>query len=193
MKTAVLAILIVVLALVAAGGGFLYGTSRYTGQFSLADLTKVGTASTGAGQFAGRGQFDPSQMTPEQLQALRQNRGQSGTGQGGNSTQGGAFNQAGAGQTVGTIESIEGNVVTVKTQNSSVKVTTTDTTLIQKQMDVTVQDLTVGEQVIVSGSQAADGTTTARSIRVMQLPQGFGQGTGQGQRQGQGQGQGQGQ
>jgi len=176
MKTAGLVILIVVLALVAAAAGFLYGTSRFTGQFSLGDLARVGSASpAGRGQFFTQGQFDPSQMSPEQLQALRQARGtpgaqRGGFGQGGQGGQNGT-GQGGFGGTFGTIDSIEGNVVNVKMQNGSiVKVTTTDTTLIQKTADVTVQDLQVGEQVTVSGSQAADGTTTARSIRVMSAP-----------------------
>ena len=161
MKTALLVILILVLAVVAAAAGFLYGTSRYTGQFDLADVARIGSAQPAGGQFP-RGQFDPSQLSPEQLQQMRQGRGtpgaQQGFGQQGGAAPGGTF---------GTIESIEGGVITVKTQTGTVKVKTTDTTLIDKQMAVTVQDLKVGEQVTVSGSQNTDGSTTARSIRVM--------------------------
>jgi hypothetical protein len=182
MKTAALVVLIVVLAVVAAAGGFLYGTSRFTGQFSLSDLSRIGAASSGPGQFLVRGQFDPSQLSPEQIQSMQQARGTPGAQRGGfgqgQGTQGGQGGTVQGGQggafgggTFGTIESIEGNVVTVKMQNgSTVRAKTTETTLIEKLMGVTVQDLKVGEQVTVSGSQNADGTTTARSIRVMSAP-----------------------
>ena len=41
----------------------------------------------------------------------------------------------------------------------------TDTTLIEKQAAVKLTDLAIGETVIVSGSQGADGTITARSVQ----------------------------
>jgi hypothetical protein len=44
---------------------------------------------------------------------------------------------------------------------------TTDTTLIEKYMTVHVEDLRVGERVVVSGSKNDDGSYTARSIQSM--------------------------
>jgi len=64
-----------------------------------------------------------------------------------------------------TVQSVEGNTVVVSTQNGTVKVVTSDTTLIQKYVSVTVDKLEQGEQVIVSGTTNADGSITARSIR----------------------------
>jgi hydrogenase maturation factor len=56
----------------------------------------------------------------------------------------------------------------VTTQDgNTVQVITTDTTLIQKYTNVTVDALEPGEQVMVSGSTGDDGTITARSIRSM--------------------------
>lgn len=67
----------------------------------------------------------------------------------------------------GTIEEVKGNTLVVSTGTETIRVQTTDTTLIQKYMPVTVGDLKVGEQVIVSGSRNDDGSYTARSIQSM--------------------------
>ncbi len=78
----------------------------------------------------------------------------------------------GAGGTMGTIESIEGNTVVVTTQDGSVRVQTTDTTLVQKMMSAGVTDLVVGEQVMVTGSKNDDGSVTARSIQSLRAFEG---------------------
>jgi len=66
---------------------------------------------------------------------------------------------------MGTIEEIQGNTLVINTGTETIRVQTTDTTLVQKYMSVTVGDLKVNEQVIVSGSRNADGSYTARSIQ----------------------------
>jgi hypothetical protein len=68
---------------------------------------------------------------------------------------------------VGTIEEIEGLTLVVRTAEETIRVQTTDTTLIEKSMTVTVGDLEIGEQVTVAGSRNDDGSLTARSIRSM--------------------------
>jgi hypothetical protein len=68
----------------------------------------------------------------------------------------------------GTIEEVQGNILVVSTGTETIRVQTTDTTLIEKYLSVNVGDLKVGEQVIVSGSRNDDGSYTARSIRSMQ-------------------------
>ena len=65
----------------------------------------------------------------------------------------------------GTIEEVQGNTLVVNTVTETMRVQTTDTTLVQKYMSVTVGDLKVNEQIIVSGSRNADGSYTARSIQ----------------------------
>ena len=96
------------------------------------------------GQFQGQGQFPVPEGTPQ-------------AGRGGTLVRGGGL--------MGTIESIEGNTVVIKTTDGSTRVQTTDTTLIEKTMSVTVSDLKVGESVVVSGSKNDDGSYTARSIQ----------------------------
>jgi len=72
------------------------------------------------------------------------------------------------GGTMGTIEGIEGDGLVISTEEGTIRVQTTETTLIEKSMTVKVGDLEVGESVVVSGSRNDDGSLTARSIRSMQ-------------------------
>jgi uncharacterized protein Veg len=71
---------------------------------------------------------------------------------------------------MGTIEAVEGNTLVVTTQEGTIRVQTTDTTLIEKYTTVTIGDLEAGEGVMVSGTRQDDGSYTARSIRVLQVP-----------------------
>ena len=67
----------------------------------------------------------------------------------------------------GTIESVSGSTVVIKTDQGSIAVKTTDSTLIEKNVSVGVGELAVGESVMVSGSKNDDGSYTARSIQSM--------------------------
>jgi hypothetical protein len=80
----------------------------------------------------------------------------------------GANGRTGAqGGIFGQIENIGDGVMTVKDNNGKqTQVKVTDTTLIEKQAAVKLTDLTTGETVIISGSTAADGSVTARSVQV---------------------------
>jgi hypothetical protein len=80
------------------------------------------------------------------------------------------------GMLFGQIDSIGDGALVVKDNNGKqTQVKVTDTTLIEKQASVKLTDLTTGETVIISGSTAADGSITARSVQV--APAGrFGQG-----------------
>ena len=57
-------------------------------------------------------------------------------------------------------------MVVTDNNGKETQVKVTDTTLIEKQASVKLTDLTTGETVIVSGSTAADGSITARSVQV---------------------------
>ena len=70
----------------------------------------------------------------------------------------------GAMGTMGTIEAVEGETLVINSDEGLIRVQTTDTTLIQKNMPVGVGDLEIGEAVVVSGPQNDDGSITARSI-----------------------------
>jgi len=89
-------------------------------------------------------------------------------GLGGANGQPGANGRTGGqGGIFGQIESIGDGVLVIKDNNGKqTQVKVTDTTLIEKQAAVKLTDLAAGETVIVSGSQGADGTVTARSVQV---------------------------
>lgn len=142
----------------------------------------VAVLAVGGGAFYGGMKFRENQLIkdPQQLfqQMAGQRNGQTGTARTGADGQPGGFvfgqgRQGSTGQgangTMGTIASIEGGIVTVTTSDgASVKVQTSDTTLVQKSMSVTVAELTVGENIIVSGTKNDDGSVTARSIQSVQ-------------------------
>jgi len=89
----------------------------------------------------------------------------------------------------GSIASVDGNTLTVTTQQGDTKVNVA-AARIQKTVDGTVADLKAGEMVVASGQQGSDGNFVASSLQVR--PAGNadqGRFQGQGQRQGQGQGQ----
>ena len=67
----------------------------------------------------------------------------------------------------GTIEAVEGDTLVINSDEGIIRVQTTDTTLIEKNMSVGVGDLEIGETVVVSGPQNEDGSITARSVMSM--------------------------
>jgi hypothetical protein len=140
---------ILLLVVLAAGGGFYAGTV---------------TAQDRARQGFNRGQFAAGQAGQPQRPSRTPQPGQQ---------QGGARSGPGGG-VMGTIKSAEGNTLVVTTSDGDTQVHVTDTTLIEKYTAVGVGDLNVGERVVVSGSQNDDGSVTARSIQSMrnfQAPQ----------------------
>ncbi|MCO6450932.1 MAG: hypothetical protein J5I90_09125 [Caldilineales bacterium] len=149
-KTVIIIIGIVVIAFM-AGGSFYAGTVY--GQQQAA-ATQNANFTPGQGHFPNNGNGAPGdfpQGFPEEFpQGQQPNR----------------FGGAGGG-TFGQIEQIDGDTLTISTQNSGEKqVIVTDTTLIEKNTSVGVSDLETGESVIISGSENDDGSITARSIQV---------------------------
>ncbi len=144
MKKAWIVVGVLVLVVVVGGGAFWagisYGKSRASQDVTA--LMRQRLAARGiqlpeGAQFPAPGQF--------------QQRGQ------------GASTQFGGGIR-GTIEAIEGDTLVISTDEGIIRVQTTDTTMIEKNMPVKVDDLEVGEMVVVSGPQNEDGSITARSI-----------------------------
>jgi len=71
------------------------------------------------------------------------------------------------GMLFGQIKEIGDGALTVTDNNGKEsKVKVTDTTLIEKQASVKLNDLAPGETVMISGSTGTDGTITARSVQV---------------------------
>ena len=139
---------ILALVLLAGGGGFYYGTSVGEARASQAQQQLFQQRMRGQG-----GQFPGPFQTPQ-------------PGQEGGARLGGGI--------PGTVEAVEGDTLVVSTQEGTLRVRTTDTTLIEKYKSVGVEELETGEQVMISGSRNDDGSVTARSIqslRAFRLPQ----------------------
>ncbi|HSS10701.1 MAG TPA: hypothetical protein VLL25_12500 [Acidimicrobiales bacterium] len=114
--------------------------------------------------------------TASAIAAARAASGGRGTGAGGGSARSaGGTGTSGAGGgggfarngTIGIVTTIEGSTVYL-TDNSGnlIKVTTTPSSAITKTVSGTLADLQPGQTVVVQGSKAADGSTTARSITI---------------------------
>ena len=70
------------------------------------------------------------------------------------------------GNNMGRIESIEGNVITVSTQQEQLMVKVTDATKYLKLVEGTLGDLQVGVNIIVGGERDANGIVNAANIQL---------------------------
>ena len=132
----------------AFAGGIALGKSQ--GEETAQSTSTSGTTPGIGGQFGG-------ELSQEGLDQLRQQfqgtltPGQALTGRGG---------------LAGTIESVEGNTVTVNTAQGPLQATIGADTTIQTFAEGTLADLQPGLQVTVTGQQAQDGTVQATSILI---------------------------
>ena len=101
---------------------------------------------------------------PEEVAAqIRQLREQLGGG-------GGIGGGAGFGLQAGTIEAVDGNTITLNTQQGPLEIAVGDETTIQMTTEVPMSDLETGMTVTVAGERDEDGNFTAGNIVV--LPEG---------------------
>ena len=174
----------------ALGGAFVAGTIVGGGDEEEAAATTPSIpAPTTGGQAGGQSlrqqiaaQIQSGELTPEQIAQLRQQvagaaGGAAGAGRGAG---GGGFLAGRAVQ--GTIEGIEGNVVTLNTVQGTVRVTISSDATIQVTKTGGIADLSNGMNVAVTGERSEDGTFTAENV--IGLPEGgfrgFGGGRGAG-------------
>jgi hypothetical protein len=117
----------------------------------------------GAGQSTAAPAVGAAQRSTALPAEAAQQRGSAAAGAGQRSP-GGAAGQMMA----GTIENIEGNVLTLRLPNGNhVRVTVTDATAIRRIVPGTLSDLSVGQVVTVAGERGEDSSATARMIQVM--------------------------
>lgn len=114
--------------------------------------------------------FDPSQLSQEELDQLREQF--QGQRPGGGGTGGGGTGFGGIGGLTGTIDGIEGNVVTVSTSQGPLVATVGADTTVQMTVQGSLEDLEPGVQVTVIGQRGEDGTVQAVTIII--LPEGGG-------------------
>ena len=127
------------------------------------------------GMVFGKNQAQAAAPVPGEMQGMPGVPEQAGMPPGGQAgTDGGQASSRQGGMLFGQIQAISNGELTIKDESGQqILVYVTDTTLIQKQAEVTVADLQEGETVVVSGSQATDGSITARMLQVSS-GQGFG-------------------
>ncbi|MCD8485007.1 DUF5666 domain-containing protein [Candidatus Woesebacteria bacterium] len=134
--------MVVVVAIVAGGAGFFGGM-----QYQKANA--IPTRSAGM-----NGQFQPptnGQARPEGFAG-----GRNGTGSGG-----------GFRPVSGEVLSVDGETITVKTQEGDSKIVVySGSTNINKTSEGSSSDLTVGENVMVIGTEDSNGTVTAQTISI---------------------------
>ncbi len=151
-KSFILLVIGIVLIGAAISGAFIGGeavgksNARATANQTLQSrLNQLGQNGTGAGR-----------------QAFQQRAGQAdillpGAG-------GGGF---GGGGTIGTVEKIENNILTLSTQNGTkISVIISNNTTIEKMATVTIADIPAGSAVTVGGQRNADGSVQARNILI---------------------------
>jgi len=133
-----------ILAVVAAAGGYFYGTG-------------VGEARANAAR-----------------QAFFQERsgGQFGQGAGFPVPGGGQFPQGGQGRggfarggVAGEVAGVEGNTITLTTADGPVTVLVNDQTILRKVTTLSLEELPAGEQVVVIGDRDGQGNLVARSVQ----------------------------
>lgn len=134
-----------ILAALAASGGFLYGTS-------------VGEARANAAR-----------------QAFFQERagGQFGQGTGFFGPGGGQFPQRGQGQggfarggVAGEVAGVQGDTIVLTSSEGSVQVLVNEETILRKVTTLSLDELQAGEQVVVIGDRDPQGNLVARSVQV---------------------------
>ncbi|MBI4200581.1 MAG: hypothetical protein HY535_08945 [Chloroflexi bacterium] len=155
-------LLVVVLALGGSiGGAFAGGMAMGKSQGKKEASSALPARST-----SGAGQQFQGEMSQEQLQQLRQQfQGQSG--------QGSRTGFMGGGGLTGTVESVQGNTLTVNTPQGPLRAAIGADTTIQKLAKGTLQDLTKGLRVTVVGQRGEDGTLAAQSVLI--TPEGAGE------------------
>ena len=126
-----------------------------TGQPDLSDL---------------RQRFQSGEITQEELAQLRQQfQGQAGGAQGGQGFGGAGGGQGGfgGGGLAGTVESLDGNTLTINTTQGPLLAALGEETVIQMFAEGSLSDLEVGTRVTVTGQRSEDGTVEAVSILIV--------------------------
>ena len=162
----------------ALGGAFVAGTIVGGGDEEEAAATAPSVpATTTGGQAGGQSlreqlaaQIQSGELTPQDIARLRQQA--AGAAGGGAGAAGGAAGGGFlAGRAVqGTIEGIEGNVITLNTIQGTIQVSISSEATIQVTKTGGIADLSNGMTVAVTGERSEDGTFTAENV--IGLPEG---------------------
>ena len=130
-------------------------------------LAAVAAGSFYGGMVYGEGRAQAEMPAFPEAARMPGGRGQFGAAPGAQASSDGGSLAAQGGSLLGEIQSIGDGLMTIVDQSGDqVKIYVTDTTLIQKQAEVSLAELEEGETVVISGSRADDGSITARMVQV---------------------------
>jgi hypothetical protein len=141
-----------------AGGAF-YGrrTSKAVAAPVATTAPGTGVAALGA---AGGGGGSQGASTAAGAQ------GTAAAGQSGGQAQAAAAGGAARGGAIGVIEKVEGNTLTLRTQQGTTTVTLAPDTVVQQTTAAQVTDLKQGQTVTVAGTPDAEGKIAARTVTI---------------------------
>ena len=167
----------------AFAGGYALGKSGEAAQPPESQSLRPPTGGQAAGQGAGRARAGQAQnengdvaiprsgAAPEQGETVDSSAGRPAGRQGAGGPAGAAGSSTGEGQDAGgvqglfgTISSLQGNLVTLESPRGQAQATISETTAIQKRVISSVEDLSVGATVQVTGRPGEDGQIQARSV-----------------------------
>ena len=167
----------------AFAGGYALGRSGETAQPPESQSLRPPTAGQAAGQAAGRARAGQAQnengdvaiprsgAAPEQGETVDSSAGRPAGRQGAGGSAGAAGSSASEGHDegrvqglFGTISSLQGNLVTLESPRGQAQATISETTAIQKRVMASVEDLSAGATVQVTGRPGGDGQIQARSV-----------------------------
>lgn len=131
-----------------------------------------------SGVFAGGVAIGKSQGQEEANQELQEQFGQfpsgfdaenlpEGTSQPGEGAPAGMGGLGGRGGTTGTVDTIEGNTITLETSADTILVYLTDDTTIQKMTEGSLDDISPGDSITVTGEAGDDGAIEATNIMIV--------------------------
>jgi hypothetical protein len=146
MKKILMVVGAILLAALIAGGSFWGGMAYQSNQASQVRANFANArGQSDLGQFPGAGSGFPASGTP-------------------NAQFPGAF---GGGGTIGTVKTIDGNVLTISTAQDVATVNLSDTTQIEKSENGSTADIQPGMRVTVSGQTDSNGNITASRITIL--------------------------
>ncbi len=115
-----------------------------------------------------QGREQANQELQSQFQSGFGQGGTQGTPQPGSPPSGGLGGLFGRQGTVGIVEKVEGNVMTLNAGEGTVRVLIADNTSIQKMGEGSLNDISPGQTVTVSGERKDDGSIAATTIFITQ-------------------------
>lgn len=150
-------------------GGVAFGKSQGDSTANVQGVAAFGAGGSQSSGFAGRNQSGGGLQQGSSATGVTPQSG-NGTNSGSSFQRGGQGSSNGAfgrGGLMGTVESIDGNTLTITTTQGPVKATLSEGTTITKYVEATAGDLKVGDQVRVLGDETGSDGVDATAVTII--------------------------